>query len=114
MIHNARDPLRPLQNLLETMVYVCELLTREPEGGSAMIPLRMFLNLYGYLADLDCSGNVRYYDVEAMLPVAETTVSELSTDTIDLIAKVCEDSCEFTETEKKVSSIARSVSLPVE
>ncbi|XP_070524689.1 uncharacterized protein [Cardiocondyla obscurior] len=38
------------------MIYVCELLTREPEGGSAMIPLRIFLDLYGYLADLDCSG----------------------------------------------------------
>ncbi|EZA56419.1 Ropporin-1-like protein [Ooceraea biroi] len=45
-------------NLLETMIYVCELLTREPEGGSAMVPLRIFLDLYGYLADLDCSGNL--------------------------------------------------------
>ncbi|KYQ56869.1 Ropporin-1-like protein [Trachymyrmex zeteki] len=43
-------------NLLETMIYVCELLTYEPEGGSAMISLRIFLDLYGYLADLDCGG----------------------------------------------------------
>lgn len=38
------------------MVYVCELLTEEPEGGSAMIPLLTFLNLYVFLAELDCSG----------------------------------------------------------
>nr|XP_003704334.1 PREDICTED: uncharacterized protein LOC100877325 [Megachile rotundata] len=44
------------KNLLETMVYVCELLTEEPEGGSAMIPLTTFLNLYVFLAELDCSG----------------------------------------------------------
>ncbi|KAI4481413.1 hypothetical protein M0804_009533 [Polistes exclamans] len=43
-------------NLTETMIYVCELLTEEPKGGSAMICLRTFLNLYGYLANLDCSG----------------------------------------------------------
>ncbi|XP_043683805.1 uncharacterized protein LOC122636538 isoform X1 [Vespula pensylvanica] len=43
-------------NLTDTMIYVCELLTEEPEGGSAMIPLRNFTNLYGYLANLDCSG----------------------------------------------------------
>nr|XP_031844399.1 uncharacterized protein LOC116432138 [Nomia melanderi] len=44
------------KDLLETMIYVCELLTEEPEGGSAMIPATTFLRLYGYLAELDCSG----------------------------------------------------------
>ncbi|KZC10444.1 Ropporin-1-like protein [Dufourea novaeangliae] len=44
------------KNLFETMIYVCELLTEEPEGGSAMIPLPTFLRLYGYLAELNCSG----------------------------------------------------------
>ncbi|XP_034177958.2 uncharacterized protein LOC117603182 [Osmia lignaria lignaria] len=38
------------------MVYVCELLTEEPKGGSAMIPLLTFLDLYVFLAELDCSG----------------------------------------------------------
>lgn len=46
----------PFQNLFETMIYVCELLTDEPEGGSAMIPLPIFLQLYEYLGKLDCSG----------------------------------------------------------
>ena len=48
------------QNLLETMIYVCELLTEEPEGGSAMIPVRTFVRLYEYLATLDCSGESPY------------------------------------------------------
>ncbi|KAL2735855.1 Ropporin-1-like protein [Vespula squamosa] len=43
-------------NLTDTMIYICELLTEDPEGGSAMIPLHNFTNLYGYLANLDCSG----------------------------------------------------------
>ncbi|XP_076284932.1 ropporin-1-like protein [Lasioglossum baleicum] len=44
------------KNLFETMIYVCELLTEEPEGGSAMILLPTFLRLFAYLAKLDCSG----------------------------------------------------------
>ncbi|XP_043498975.1 uncharacterized protein LOC122522194 [Polistes fuscatus] len=36
--------------------FLANLLTEEPKGGSAMICLRTFLNLYGYLANLDCSG----------------------------------------------------------
>ncbi|CAD1478832.1 unnamed protein product [Heterotrigona itama] len=48
------------KNLLETMIYVCELLTEEPEGGSAMIPARTFARLYEYLATLDCSGESPY------------------------------------------------------
>ncbi|CAD6210347.1 GSCOCG00010888001-RA-CDS [Cotesia congregata] len=43
-------------SLKETMIYVCELLTDEPEGGSCMIPLTTMLSIYGYLARLDCSG----------------------------------------------------------
>ncbi|XP_026666784.1 uncharacterized protein LOC113463885 [Ceratina calcarata] len=44
------------KSLFETMIYVCELLTEEPEGGSAMIPLPTFICLYEFLAKLDCSG----------------------------------------------------------
>lgn len=36
------------------MVLVCEVLTNEPEGGSALIPVDMFVNLYQFLARLDC------------------------------------------------------------
>lgn len=34
---------------------VCEILTEEPEGGSAMIPLVIFLDLYRFLASIDAS-----------------------------------------------------------
>lgn len=37
------------------MIQICELLTDEPEGGSALIPLTMVLSLYGYLARLNCA-----------------------------------------------------------
>ncbi|XP_036138365.1 uncharacterized protein LOC118644282 [Monomorium pharaonis] len=85
------------------MIYVCELLTHEPEGSS-MIPLRIFLDLYGYLANLDCGDA----DDERQRRKAEradtsndatTSVLELSSNTIDLTTKAC--SCEFTATEKE-------------
>ncbi|KAJ8668163.1 hypothetical protein QAD02_009826 [Eretmocerus hayati] len=44
------------RNLTETMISVCELFTHEPDGGSAMIPLTLFMEIYGYLADLRCDG----------------------------------------------------------
>lgn len=53
------------------MIYVCELLTEEPEGGSAMIPLRTFVRLYEYLAKLDCSG-------ECTCAIMEEDTKELS------------------------------------
>ncbi|XP_072743256.1 uncharacterized protein [Anoplolepis gracilipes] len=106
---NVSLRLRPLQNLLETMIYVCELLTHEPEGGSAMIPLRIFLDLYGYLANLDCSGEpVRRREVErADSSSEEASVSGPTSETIDSTATFC--SCEFTTAEKV--SLSRDVSL---
>ncbi|XP_011873601.1 PREDICTED: ropporin-1-like protein [Vollenhovia emeryi] len=98
-------------NLLETMTYVCELLTREPEGGSAMIPLRIFLDLYGYLADLDCGRHRRKAEERTDFPHdATTSVSEPSSGTIDLTTRA--RSCEFAAMEKVSGS--RRVSLPVE
>ncbi|XP_049839376.1 uncharacterized protein LOC126284468 [Schistocerca gregaria] len=42
------------QNLKQTMIVICEILTEEPEGGSAMIPFSTFSDLYTYLAKKDC------------------------------------------------------------
>lgn len=85
------------------MIYVCELLTHEPEGGSAMIPLRIFLDLYGYVADLDCSGE-RHHHREVV--DATAYVPKLSSGAIDSTTGGAR-SCEFAATEK-VSRRARS------
>ncbi|KAG5337467.1 ROP1L protein, partial [Acromyrmex heyeri] len=78
-------------NLLETMIYVCELLTHEPEGGSAMIPLRIFLDLYGYLAGLDCSGERRK---------AERVDSSCDTTTSVDVQETTDDAFEFNSEEE--------------
>ncbi|XP_011861545.1 PREDICTED: ropporin-1-like protein [Vollenhovia emeryi] len=44
-------------NLTETMIMVCQLFSHEPDGGSAMIPLTLFTEIYEYLAGLACDGN---------------------------------------------------------
>lgn len=46
-------------SLFETMLMICELFTHEPEGGSAMVPVTFFLEIYGYLAGLRCDGTER-------------------------------------------------------
>ncbi|KYN04022.1 Ropporin-1-like protein [Cyphomyrmex costatus] len=95
-------------DLLETMIYVCELLTHEPEGGSAMIPLRIFLDLYGYLADLDCGGERRKAERVDSPCDTSTSVSKASSGTIDLTmrARSCdtdEDVCGEASHEKRPS-----------
>ncbi|KAJ8917368.1 hypothetical protein NQ315_002392 [Exocentrus adspersus] len=42
-------------SLTQTMILACEVMTEEPEGGSAMIPLETFLDLYTFLATIDAS-----------------------------------------------------------
>ncbi|PSN54014.1 hypothetical protein C0J52_10164 [Blattella germanica] len=42
------------KSLTQTMYLICELLTEEPEGGSDMISLETFTDLYTYLARMDC------------------------------------------------------------
>lgn len=37
------------------MIMICEILTEEPEGGSAMITLETFVDLYRFLAAIDAS-----------------------------------------------------------
>ncbi|XP_043595463.1 uncharacterized protein LOC122573335 isoform X2 [Bombus pyrosoma] len=46
-------------SLFETMTMICELFTHEPDGGSAMVPVTFFLEIYGYLAGLCCDGSER-------------------------------------------------------
>ncbi|XP_046382950.1 ropporin-1-like protein [Ischnura elegans] len=42
------------ENLQQTMQMLCELLTEEPEGGCASIPMYVFQQLYQFLAEMDC------------------------------------------------------------
>lgn len=37
------------------MILICEILTEEPEGGSAMITVETFNDLYQFLAEIDAS-----------------------------------------------------------
>lgn len=46
------------------MVLLCNLLTDEPDVGSAMIPLQTFTKLYTFLASLDCGGPEDHDDNE--------------------------------------------------
>lgn len=57
------------------MVTVCEVLTEEPDGGSAMIPVDVFVTLYQFLARLDCGPK----DPNQGLPAVEsnTTVTSI-------------------------------------
>ncbi|XP_073965547.1 uncharacterized protein isoform X3 [Choristoneura fumiferana] len=66
------------KSLTHTMILLCETLTKEPDGGSAAIPLDDFLTMYTFLARMDASKDVRYIDGyrEGHTPKPETTVEE--------------------------------------
>lgn len=59
------------------MVLICEVLTKEPEGGSAMIPVEVFVNLYQFLARLDCGPDT--YEVVAPTDDLECSLISRST-----------------------------------
>lgn len=44
------------------MILLCETLTKEPDGGSAAIPITDFLYMYEYLARVDASKDVKYFN----------------------------------------------------
>lgn len=44
------------------MILLCESLTKEPDGGSAAIPYKDFLTMYSFLANMDASRDVKYYN----------------------------------------------------
>ncbi|XP_048488115.1 uncharacterized protein LOC105381494 isoform X3 [Plutella xylostella] len=50
------------KSLTHTMILLCELLTHEPEGGSAAIDAEQFLMMYRFLAPIDASATVKYYN----------------------------------------------------
>ncbi|XP_045771159.1 uncharacterized protein LOC123871417 [Maniola jurtina] len=66
------------KTLTHTMILLCETLTKEPEGGSAAIPITDFLTMYEYLARLDASKDVKYFNGyrEGETPRQESIVEE--------------------------------------
>lgn len=50
------------KSLTNTMVLLCEALTKEPDGGSAAIPVNDFILMYKFLATIDASRDVKYYN----------------------------------------------------
>ncbi|XP_059621229.1 uncharacterized protein LOC132264909 [Phlebotomus argentipes] len=68
-------------NLKDTAIMLCELLTESPEGSSAPIPLWMFKECYTFIAQLDCSREQTLIDSRKLL------------DNGDLEAEVIEPGC---------------------
>ncbi|XP_034943287.1 ropporin-1-like protein [Chelonus insularis] len=60
-------------NLFDTMLMICELFTMEPDGGSAMIPLSLFTEIYEYLAKLHCDGGTRDQNDDPFAFIIEDT-----------------------------------------
>ncbi|XP_055588239.1 uncharacterized protein LOC129740558 [Uranotaenia lowii] len=54
-------------SLSRTAEMICELLTEEPEGGSAPIPLWMFQECFRTVAALDCSSVQTFFDGRKVL-----------------------------------------------
>lgn len=82
------------QNLTQTMIMICEILTEEPEGGSAMVTLETFVDLYRFLACIDASQPQVLYNIyftDSVLSLlekveskqAEEKISEGSIETIE-------------------------------
>ncbi|XP_050358333.1 uncharacterized protein LOC126778757 [Nymphalis io] len=66
------------KTLTHTMILLCESLTKEPDGGSAAIPVQDFLVMYKFLAHMDASKDVKYFNGyrEGEAPKPETPVEE--------------------------------------
>ncbi|XP_063706329.1 uncharacterized protein LOC134835383 [Culicoides brevitarsis] len=56
------------KDLPGTMKMICEVLTDEPEGSPAPIPLWMFRVCYKFVAELDCSDTQCFIDGQKLLP----------------------------------------------
>lgn len=62
--------------LSQTMILICEILTEEPDGGSAMIPVETFNSLYTYLARLSCGTIPTIEQIPSESSVHESTGSD--------------------------------------
>ena len=58
------------QTLPDAVKVLCEILSVDPEGGAARIPLERFRTLYGFLAEID--GEVSKEQVAAVMEFLRT------------------------------------------
>lgn len=109
------------KNLTETMITICEILTEEPEGGSAMISIEAFMSLYIYLARIDASkervirnkyfpDNFLKYFKEKEKKFEAAKVAQEEEESL----KICEEPviCETVEEVVAVKGIDQEVSCP--
>lgn len=65
------------ENLTQTMILICNLLTEEPEGGSSMISGTIFIDLYTFLARIDAAVPQtlkNYYFLDTFLELFEEKI----------------------------------------
>ncbi|EFA05212.1 uncharacterized protein LOC103313297 [Tribolium castaneum] len=109
-------------SLTQTMILICEILTEEPEGGSAMIPLSTFLDLYEFLARIDASlpqTLKNYYFLDKFLELFREKIAkdsgekpveeELET---DFMSEIVSEVTEKSERETKKDDEGSVVSCP--
>ena len=58
-----------MQDIAGAMKLVCEILTADPEGGAARIPLQLFETEYRYLATID--GDISLEHVNTVIDFVE-------------------------------------------
>ncbi|CAH0712939.1 unnamed protein product, partial [Brenthis ino] len=86
------------KSLTHTMILLCETLTKEPDGGSAAIPVWDFLTMYKLLATMDASSDVKYLNGyrEGETPRTESVLEEEQTQVTE----------EQVESEKKLKELS--------
>ncbi|KAL1501056.1 hypothetical protein ABEB36_006455 [Hypothenemus hampei] len=109
-------------DLTHTMILICEILTEEPEGGSAMITLETFTVLYEFLAKIDASHgqNLRnYFFRDSLLSLWREKISKEEMKEIEKVESIVElEESVITKTstesveEERVSDVERVVSCP--
>ncbi|KAK5638438.1 hypothetical protein RI129_012733 [Pyrocoelia pectoralis] len=95
------------ENLTQTMIMVCEILTEEPEGGSAMVPLEVFVDVYKFLAQIDASEPQKInnlYFTDSLLSIYREPPAVVSSEsTIEVEEKIEEE--EVVYEEEKVEEV---------
>ncbi|XP_044260216.1 uncharacterized protein LOC123008470 [Tribolium madens] len=109
-------------NLTQTMILICEILTEEPEGGSAMIPLTIFLDLYNFLARIDASlpqTLKNYFFLDKFLELFREKIAKDSGEKpqeeeqeTDLMSEIMSEMTEKSEKETKRDDEGSVVSCP--